>query len=142
MTVGETINHTVTVQNVGGKNVYFIDGEQQPDLNLQTGNTYVFDVSAVNVGHPFKFSTTADGRHGGGVEFNDGVTPDNGLLTIVVGDTTPNLEYYCHKHPGMGGITNTVHKTTIAWDDVRITLDDDTHFDINQDVEFSAINMA
>jgi len=142
VTVGDTINHTVTVQNVGGKNVYFIDGEQQPDLNLQTGNTYVFDVSAINAGHPFKFSTTADGVHGQGVEFTDGVTLDNGLLTIIVGDTTPNLEYYCDLHPGMGGLTNTIQKTTIAWEDVRITLEDDTHFDINQDVEFSAINMA
>ena len=52
-----TVNYTVTVQSVGGGNKYFINGEQQPTLELLEGNTYVFNYPSA---HPFfKFSTTS-----------------------------------------------------------------------------------
>ena len=40
-----TIIYTVTVQNVGGQNKYFINGEQQKTLELLEGNTYIFNWS-------------------------------------------------------------------------------------------------
>ena len=54
--VGQTIHHSVTFESIGGGNVYVVDGVQQPTLNLKEGNTYVFDVSQMNGGHPLRFS--------------------------------------------------------------------------------------
>lgn len=81
-----TTNLTVTHQNVGG-NKYFIDGQQQPNLKLSEGNTYVFDWSSSPT-HPFRLSTTSGGTHSGGVEYTTGVTVDtvNYTTTIRVGN--------------------------------------------------------
>ena len=105
---GSTINITVTFQNVGGANKYFINGVQQDTLELYEGNTYIFDWSAAT-GHPLRFSTTSDGTHGGGSEYTTGVTVDssNYKTTIVVASAAPTLYYYCQYHSGMGGQANT-----------------------------------
>ena len=105
---GSTINITVTFQNVGGANKYFINGVQQDTLELYEGNTYIFDWSAAT-GHPLRFSTTSDGTHGGGSEYTTGVTVDssNYKTTIVVASSAPQLYYYCQYHGGMGGQANT-----------------------------------
>ena len=103
-----TIIYEVSVQNVGGANKYFINGEQQPTLELLEGNTYIFDWSSAT-SHPFRFSTTSDGTHGGGTEYTTGVTVDtvNYKTTIVVASSAPTLHYYCQYHSGMGGQANT-----------------------------------
>tara|TARA_Y100001972_G_scaffold127695_1_gene185411 strand:+ start:35065 stop:37062 length:1998 start_codon:yes stop_codon:yes gene_type:complete len=104
--VASTVNYTVSVQNVGGANKYFIMGEQQPTLELIEGNTYVFSYPSA---HPFALSTTADGSHGGGSEYTTGVTRDSSAntLTYVVPTGAPQLYYYCTNHSGMGGTANT-----------------------------------
>ncbi len=110
-----TINYTVTVQNVGG-NKYFIDGAQQPTLELIEGNTYVFNWSDASAqGHPVRFSTTNDGTHGGGSEYTIGVTKDDSSYktTIVVAAGAPTLYYYCQYHGGMGGQANTPSATVV-----------------------------
>ena len=105
-----TMIRTVTSQSVGGSNKYFIDGVQQDTLELLEGNTYVFNYPS---GHPFKFSTTSDGTHGGGSEFTSGVTTagtpgSSGAYTqITVPVGTATLYYYCTNHSGMGGTANT-----------------------------------
>ena len=60
------------------------------------GETYVFDWSGAS-GHPFKFSTNADGTHTGGVEYTDGVVVDHVAFTttITVAEGAPDLYYYC-----------------------------------------------
>jgi hypothetical protein len=105
---------TVTVVSTGYGNKYFIDGSQQPTLNLNEGSTYKFDQSDnSNNNHPLRFSTTSDGTHSGGTEYTTGVTT-NGIpgqsgayteITVAVG--APTLYYYCSNHPGMGGQANT-----------------------------------
>tara|TARA_Y100000748_G_scaffold299385_1_gene296144 strand:+ start:393 stop:2183 length:1791 start_codon:yes stop_codon:yes gene_type:complete len=96
-----TLVKTVTV--VGG--VFVIDGVSQDTLDLYEGNTYVFNYPS---GHPFKFSTTANGTHGGGSEYTTGVTHNSSTqVTIVVASGAPTLYYYCSSHTNMGGTANT-----------------------------------
>ena len=104
LVVGQSDSIIVTVINDGSGNKYAIDGIQQDALNLVEGETYVFDWSGAS-GHPFKFSTNADGTHGGGVEYVEGVVVDHVAFTttITVAEGAPDLHYYCEVHPGMGG---------------------------------------
>lgn len=115
----QTVNHTVTVS--AGK--FYIDGVQQATLSFKRGNTYVFDVSdSTNGAHPFRFSTTSDGTHGGGSEYTTGVTVSgtqgtaNATVTIVVAGSAPNtLYYYCSNHSNMGGTINVSAATGVAY---------------------------
>ena len=109
-----TRTFTVTVANPGAGNRYYIDGVLQATVLLGEGGTYRFDQSAgSNGGHPFKFSTTSNGTHGGGSEYTTGVTYNGtpgqaGAYTqIIVADSAPQLYYYCQYHSGMGGSANT-----------------------------------
>jgi hypothetical protein len=111
-----------------GGNRYFIDiGDgngyvEKPDLQLKRNYVYSFvftDVGAQT--HPFRFSTTADGTHGGGVEFTTDVRKhydSNGSedgVQIVVTDQTPNtLYYYCTVHADMAGTDNNEATVTVS----------------------------
>ncbi len=115
-----TVTKVVTVQSVSGANKYFIDGVQQQTQELFEGNTYYFDQSdSSNSGHPFRFSTTSNGTHGGGSEYTTGVTTSgtpgsSGAYTqITIADKAPTLYYYCSVHSGMGGQANTPAVYTI-----------------------------
>ena len=71
---------------------------------LNPGRTYIFDWSGAT-DQPVRLSETADGTHGGGVEYVVGVSvdADAGTTTIVVSDTTPTTLYaYCENHAAMG----------------------------------------
>tara|TARA_B100000282_G_scaffold58214_1_gene38552 strand:+ start:265 stop:726 length:462 start_codon:yes stop_codon:yes gene_type:complete len=112
--------YTVTVasgtNSYGSGNKYYIAGLSgaSPTLTLTEGQTYRFDQSdSSNSGHPFRFSTTANGTHGGGSQYTTGVST-NGTpgsagayteITVAVG--APTLYYYCTNHSGMGGQANT-----------------------------------
>ena len=104
----------VTVVSTGSGNKYFIDGVQQPTLELVEGATFRFDQSdSSNGGHPLRLSTTSDGTHGGGSEYTTNVTTNgtpgsSGAYTqIEVASSAPTLYYYCTQHSGMGGQANT-----------------------------------
>ena len=99
--------YTITVVNSGG-NKFYTDGSFQT-LTLEEGSTYTFDQSdSSNNGHPLRFSTTANGSHGGGSEYTTGVTtsgtPGSGtaFTKITVGIDAPTLYTYCTAHAGMG----------------------------------------
>ena len=90
----------VSVTSSGGL-AYVIDGTQNKSLTLNVGTTYTFTHPDA---HPFKFSTTSDGTHGGGSEYTTGVTSSSGSTVIEVTASTPTtLYYYCSVHSGMGG---------------------------------------
>ena len=98
--------YTVTVVSDSG-NKYRFDGygTSAVTLDLAEGGTYIFNYPSA---HPFKFSTTADGTHGGGSEYTTGVTHNSSTqVTIVVAASAPTLYYYCSSHSGMGGQVNT-----------------------------------
>ena len=98
----------------GTGNKFYIDGSVSPTLNLSEGSTYRFDQSdSSNSTHPLRFSTTANGSHGGGSEYTTGVSTNgtpgsSGAYTqITVASGAPTLYYYCTNHSGMGGQANT-----------------------------------
>ena len=111
-------NYTVTVasgtNSYGSGNKFYIDGSVSPTLSLSEGNIYKFDQSASSNGsHPLRFSTTANGTHGGGSEYTTGVTTSGtagqagAYVQITVANSAPTLYYYCTNHSGMGGTANT-----------------------------------
>jgi hypothetical protein len=98
--------YTVTVVSDSG-NKYRFDGfgTSAVTLDLAEGGTYIFNYPSA---HPFRFSTTADGTHGGGSEYTTGVTVISSTsIQIVVAASAPTLYYYCSSHSGMGGAINT-----------------------------------
>ena len=105
---GETDGKTYTVTVVSDSgNKYRFDGfgTSAVTLDLAEGGTYIFNYPSA---HPLKFSTTADGTHGGGSEYTTGVTHNSSTqVTIVVAASAPTLYYYCSSHSGMGGQVNT-----------------------------------
>ena len=98
--------YTVTVVSDSG-NKYRFDGygTSAVTLDLAEGGTYIFNYPSA---HPFRFSETADGTHGGGSEYTTGVTVlSSTSVQIVVAASAPTLYYYCTIHSGMGGAINT-----------------------------------
>jgi len=96
---------TFAVSN-SGASAYVIDGENNPNLTLVRGQSYVFDVNAP--GHPFWIKTQA--ITGTGSAFNRGVD-GNGLSTGEVRFSVPmdapdQLFYICQFHGAMGGEFN------------------------------------
>ena len=98
--------YTVTVVDDSGNKFRFDGfGTSAVTLDLAEGGTYIFNYPS---GHPFRFSTTSDGTHGGGSEYTTGVTHNSSTqVTIVVAASAPTLYYYCSSHSGMGGQVNT-----------------------------------
>ena len=134
-----TITKTVTVQNVSGSNKYFIDGAQQPTLNLYEGHTYKFDQSdGTNSGHPLRFYLDANKT----TAYTTGVTTNGtpgqaGAYTqIVVASGAPTLHYQCSAHAAMGGIANTpvgaelTGLTHLEGKTLKVIIDDSMHNDI------------
>lgn len=120
LSVQAVTTYTVTVasgtNSYGTGNKYYIAelSGASPTLTLNEGDTYRFDQSdGSNSGHPLRFSTTANGSHGGGSEYTTGVTTSgtpgsSGAYTqITVAAGAPTLYYYCTNHSGMGGTANT-----------------------------------
>ena len=107
--------YTVKVVSDSGNKYRFNDfGSSALTLNLQEGGTYTFDQSdSSNATHPLRFSTTANGSHGGGSEYTTGVTTSgtpgsSGAYTrITLASGAATLYYYCTAHSGMGGQINT-----------------------------------
>ena len=77
------VTKVVTVVNVGGQNIFVIDGVQKPTLNLVKGRRYIFDQSnETNATHPLRFITTA------GVPITDGV-----VVTGTPGQAGANVAF-------------------------------------------------
>ena len=123
-----TITFTVTVASgtnaFGTANKFFINGEVSPTLELQEGNTYIFDQSDVsNANFILALSSTKDGTNtAGGAAYTTGVTTTGTVgqaganTTIIVAQVSeigaPNLFYFCAALAGMGNIANTISATS------------------------------
>ena len=92
-------------------NVYNIDGNVQPVLNLIKGNTYAFDVSDSSLGtHPFIFKALS-----GTLNISDYITITKGasgtagaVVYLVIKSSAPTetIQYDCSVHAGMGANIN------------------------------------
>ena len=124
-----TITYTVTVatgtnQYSANQNKYYINGTVSPTIQLQEGNTYIFDTSdSTNLTHGFAFSTNPNNSPA--AAYTTGVTTTGvsgnagSNTTIIVGNTTttadqtvPPLFYYCTAHAGMGGSAPTITQSS------------------------------
>ena len=138
-----TITFTVTVASgtnaFGTGDKFYINGTVSPVLELQEGNTYIFDTSDTsNASEILSFSTTKDGTHTtGGAEYTTGVTKTGtagsagAKTTIIVAPVAttgaPTLFYYnsgASGTTGMGNIANTISPTSGATDKFNPQIDD------------------
>ena len=103
------IANTITVTY--SINDFYLNGTVNKDIIVKEGETYIFDMSdSSNSGKVMKFSTTADGTHGGGSEYTTNIvtsgTPGNAnaTVTVIVNSNTPAvLYYYENTTAGAGG---------------------------------------
>ena len=105
--------YTATVAP-GSGNIYYLDGNKNPDLYLQAGQVYRIDVSdSSNSGHPMGFSTLDDGA---GAAYSIGIQrvgtegTAGAYIDITMPDNGVDFYYYCTNHNtnnghghGMGG---------------------------------------
>lgn len=98
----ESTSTTYTVTN-SGSSAYVIDGQNNPLLQLERGQTYVFDIDAS--GHPFWIKDQAVTGTGGA--YNSEVSnngTDNGKIEFTVPMDAPDqLVYICQFHGSMLG---------------------------------------
>ena len=119
-------NYTVTVaQNAYGVDKYHINGVDRPVLKLNRGGTYTFTIdSGTNTNHPFKFSTTSNGTHGGGVAYPTQLSGSSSPYSFTVPMDAPSvLYYYCGTHTLMGGVIgiySPLDKSSLKINDISV----------------------
>ena len=115
-TVDSTTTFTVTVANVGGVNIFVLNGINNPTLQLVRGTTYTFDLSDSSVaGHPLAFKS-------GNQSYTTGVTSTGtpgqagASVTCAVPTSAPGigLRYYCTVHGNAMGNSITTSGTSIS----------------------------
>ena len=115
-TVDSTTTFTVTVANVGGVNIFVLNGINNPTLQLVRGTTYTFDLSDSSVsGHPLAFKS-------GNNSYTTGVTStgtpgqSGASVTFAVPTSAPGigLRYYCTVHGNAMGNSITTSGTSIS----------------------------
>ena len=126
--------YTVTVANVGGSNVFVLDGSNYPAIEMFRGNTYIFNLNdATNDGHPLVFkngssayetgvtyflngSTASQSDFVNVTTFNAGRNSGDRKVQIEVATSAPSsgLRYYCYVHGNGMGNTITVKDSNIS----------------------------
>ncbi len=111
--VADTFEYAVGVIQVAGQSYYTIDGVGQGSnvFTVNKNGMYIFKLDDIsNISHPFRLSTTADGIHGGGVAYTDGVYVNgtegtaDAYVRIYVTDNTPSTLYAYDATVGNSGV--------------------------------------
>lgn len=126
--------YTVTVANVGGSNVFLLDGVNYPAIEMFRGNTYIFNLNDSSVdGHPLVFKNGSSAYETGVTyflngssatqsnfvnvtTFNAGRSSGDRKVQIEVASTAPStgLRYYCYVHGNAMGNTITVKDSNVS----------------------------
>ena len=115
----ETVTYTVTVANIGGYNIFVINGVNNPVITMKRGSTYIFNLAdATNATHPLRIKSDAGGEQTTTVSG----TPGQAGATVTYQPAYPgapsDLRYYCSTHGNAMGNTitmnnpNTIQQTT------------------------------
>ena len=105
----ESVTYTVTVVNVGGSNIFAINGSNNPVLTMKRGSTYIFNQSDnSNVGHPLRITSDAGGQQ---TTTNAGTLGTDATVTYepAYPDAPNDLRYYCTSHGNNMGNTITMN---------------------------------
>ncbi len=105
----ESVTYTVTVVNVGGSNIFAINGSNNPVLTMKRGSTYIFNQShSSNVNHPLRIKSDA-----GGIQSttNAGTLGTDATVTYepAYPSAPSDLRYYCQTHGNNMGNTITMN---------------------------------
>lgn len=126
--------YTITVANVGGSNVFLLDGVNYPAIEMFRGNTYIFNLNDSSVdGHPLVFKNGSSAYETGVTyflngssatqsnfvnvtTFNAGRSSGDRKVQIEVASTAPStgLRYYCYVHGNAMGNTITVKDSNVS----------------------------
>ena len=112
----ESVTYTVTVVNVGGSNIFAINGSNNPVLTMKRGATYTFDVSDnTNATHPLRIKSDAAGDQTVTVTGTQGSSGATVVYQPAYPSAPSDLRYYCSTHGNSMGNTITMNNpnTTI-----------------------------
>ena len=118
---GETVRYTVTVANVGGSNIFVINGVNNPVITMKRGSTYIFNLAdATNATHPLRIKSDAGGEQTTIVSGTPGQAGATVTYSPVYPSAPSDLRYYCSTHGNAMGNTitmnnpNTIQQTTTS----------------------------
>ena len=118
---GETVTYTVTVANVGGSNIFVINGVNNPVITMKRGSTYIFNLAdATNATHPLRIKSDAGGEQTTIVSGTPGQAGATVTYSPVYPSAPSDLRYYCSTHGNAMGNTitmnnpNTIQQTTTS----------------------------
>tara|TARA_A100001391_G_scaffold148857_1_gene106325 strand:+ start:1876 stop:2859 length:984 start_codon:yes stop_codon:yes gene_type:complete len=123
----ETVTYTVTVANVGGVNIFLLNGVNNPVITMKRGSTYIFDQShSTNVGHPLRIRGDAGGQQ---TTVNVGTLGTDATVTYQPAyPTAPNdLRYYCTVHGNAMGNTITMNDPNTTTEETTTTTSSQTN---------------
>ena len=109
---GETVTYTVTVQNVGGVNIFLLNGVNNPVITMKRGSTYIFDQSdSSNSGHPLRIKRNSGASYSTGVTVagTQGSAGSSVTFQPPYPDAPADLRYYCTVHGNAMGNTITMN---------------------------------
>tara|TARA_B100001778_G_C18575333_1_gene624657 strand:+ start:185 stop:1177 length:993 start_codon:yes stop_codon:yes gene_type:complete len=119
----ESVTYTVTVVNVGGSNIFAINGSNNPVLTMKRGSTYTFDVSDnTNATHPLRIKSDAGGDETVTVNGTQGTSGATVIYQPGYPTAPSDLRYYCSTHGNSMGNTITMNNpSTTTQDTTTIT---------------------
>ena len=107
--LGKTIEFLVKKQSTSAGDRFFLNGVESPDILLEEGATYIFDMSDPSLsGEKLEFSKTSDGTHGSGVEYTSGITKTGtpgsagAFIKFTIPANVDDLFYYSPVTSAMG----------------------------------------
>ena len=117
----ESVTYTVTVANVGGINIFLINGVNNPVITMKRGSTYIFNQShssnALGGGHPLRIKSDAGGQQS---TTNAGTLGTDATVTYqpAYPDAPNDLRYYCTVHGNAMGNTITMNNPNTTTSEV------------------------